>query len=171
MLALLDLPRLIDPPTTRPRRRPDRRAASSRPATANRRTTAIAAKVSHTARLSSRWVLSGARSPACSAIVHPLRLGIRLISAAAYLPAAAMALSGQSTAAAAPVAQRASAGPGRYLSWRQQPPPILLSSQTHDREAAAPNDLVLRTPPQVTTQMAAAVLGALLDAGKVSSPF
>ena len=35
-------------PITRPRRRrPERRAASSRPATANRRTTPIAAKVSH----------------------------------------------------------------------------------------------------------------------------
>jgi hypothetical protein len=74
-------------PTARPRRRPVLPAASSSPATANRRTTPIAAEVSHTARLSSRWVLSGARSPACAAIVHPLRLGIWLITAAAYLPA------------------------------------------------------------------------------------
>ena len=47
----------------------------------------IAAKVSQTARLSSRWVLSGVRSPACAAIVHPFRRGIWLITAAAYLPA------------------------------------------------------------------------------------
>ncbi len=50
-------------PTARPRRRPVLRAASSSPATANRRTTPIAATVSQTARLSNRWVLSGARSP------------------------------------------------------------------------------------------------------------
>ena len=67
------------------------RAASSSPATANRRTTPIAAKVSYTARLSSRWVLSGARSPAYAAIVHPLRLGIWLITAMTYLPPAATA--------------------------------------------------------------------------------
>jgi hypothetical protein len=73
-------------PTARPRR-PVLRAASSSPATANRRTTPIAAAVSHTARLSSRWVLSGARSPACAAIVHPFRRGIWLVTAAAYLPA------------------------------------------------------------------------------------
>jgi hypothetical protein len=47
----------------------------------------LAATVSHTARLSSRWVLSGARSPICAAMVHPLRLGIWLVTAAAYLPA------------------------------------------------------------------------------------
>src|SRR6516164_3509326 len=74
-------------PTASPRRRPALHAASSSPATANRRTTPIAAKVSHTARLSSRWVLSGARSPACAAIVHPLRRGIWLIPAITYLPA------------------------------------------------------------------------------------
>ena len=74
-------------PTARPRRRPVLRAASSSPATANRRTTPIAAVVSHTARLSSRWVLSGARSPACAAIVHPFRLGIWLVTAAVYFPA------------------------------------------------------------------------------------
>ena len=36
----------------------------------------------HTARLSSRWVRSGVRSPTCSAIVHPLRFGTWLIIAA-----------------------------------------------------------------------------------------
>ena len=62
-------------------------AAWSRPATANRRTTFIAAAASQTARLSSRCIRSGARSPARSASVQPLRRGRSLISAAAYLPA------------------------------------------------------------------------------------
>src|SRR5258708_1050610 len=75
------------PPTPRPRRRPDRAAASSRPATANRRTTPIAPQVSHTARLSSRCVLSGLRSPACSAIVHPFRLASPLATALTYFRA------------------------------------------------------------------------------------
>ena len=74
-------------PITRPRRRFRRRAASSSPVTANRRTTPIAAKVSQLAWLSSRWVLSGVRSPACRAMLHPLRSGSSLITAAAYLPA------------------------------------------------------------------------------------
>ena len=64
-----------------------RRAAPARPATANRRTAPIAAEVSQTARLSSRWVLSGARSPACSAIVQPLRLASPPASALRYFPA------------------------------------------------------------------------------------
>ena len=67
--------------------RPDRRAASSRPATANRRTTPIAANVSQAARFSSRWVRSGVRSPACSAIVQPFRLGSPLLTAPTYFPA------------------------------------------------------------------------------------
>jgi hypothetical protein len=50
-------------PTRRPRRLPPRRAASSSPATANRRTTPIAANASQHARLSSRWVRCGDRSP------------------------------------------------------------------------------------------------------------
>ena len=65
--------------------RPALRAATSSPTTANRCTTAIAAKVSQQTRLSSRSVLSRP-VPTCSAIVHPLRLRIWLISAAAYLP-------------------------------------------------------------------------------------
>jgi hypothetical protein len=73
--------------TASPRRRPALRAASSSPATANRRTHPIAAKASQTARLSSRCVRSGVRSPARSAIVHPFRLRRSLITAAAYLPA------------------------------------------------------------------------------------
>ena len=39
------------------------------------------------ARFSSRCVRSGVRSPACSAIVHPFRLGSSLTSADTYLPA------------------------------------------------------------------------------------
>jgi hypothetical protein len=74
-------------PITSLSRRPERRAASARPATANRRTTPVAAEVSHTARLSSRWVLSGARSPACSAMVQPLRLASPPASAHRYFPA------------------------------------------------------------------------------------
>ena len=74
-------------PMTRPRRRPDRRAASSRPATANRRTSLIAAKVSQAARLSSRWVRSGVQSPACWAMLQPFRFGSPLISAPTYFPA------------------------------------------------------------------------------------
>jgi hypothetical protein len=37
-----------------------------------------------------------------------------------------------------------SGAPGRRLSWRQQRPPVLLSSQTHDRQAAAPCKTHLR---------------------------
>jgi hypothetical protein len=102
-------------PTASPCGRPALRAASSSPATANRRTTPIAANVSHTARLSSRWVLSGARSPACAAIVHPLRLGIGLISAAAYLPACShgsvRAKHGRSSPSSSACFRRASAAP------------------------------------------------------------
>jgi len=74
-------------PTTSPRRRPDRQNASSSPATANRRTSPIAADVSQTARFSSRCILSGVGSPACSAIVQPLRRGSPLTSALTYFPA------------------------------------------------------------------------------------
>ena len=68
-------------------RRPDRRAASSRPATTNRRTTPIAAKVSQAAWFSSRWVRSGVRSPACWAMLQPFRFGRPLITALTYFPA------------------------------------------------------------------------------------
>ena len=68
-----------------PRRR--RRAASASPATANRRTTLIAADVSQAAWFSSRWVLSGVRSPACRATLHPFTLGSSPASADTYLPA------------------------------------------------------------------------------------
>ena len=74
-------------PITSPPRRPPRRAASARPAAANRRTSLIAASASHDARFSSRCIRSGVRSPACSAIVHPFRLGNSLTSADTYLPA------------------------------------------------------------------------------------
>ena len=77
--------RMIRPPGE-PRRRP-RWAAASSPAAANRRTSLIAAAVSHDARFSSRCIRSGDRSPACSAIVHPLRRGRSLTSADMYFPA------------------------------------------------------------------------------------
>jgi hypothetical protein len=105
------------------------RAVSRSPATANRRTTRMAAAVSQTARLSSRWVLSGVRSPACSAIVYPLRRGSWLISAAAYLPAcrhgSTLAKHGRSS----------SSSSARFR--RPNPAPILT--------AAAAFDFVVRT--------------------------
>ena len=69
------------------RRRRDRRAASSSPATAYLLTWLIATASSHEARLSSRCVRSGVRSPACSAIDQPFRDGRSLASADTYLPA------------------------------------------------------------------------------------
>src|SRR6266487_1903672 len=74
-------------------------------------------------------------------------------------PPAATAPPARSTGAAIPAVQRASAGPEPPLSWRQQPPQILLSSHTHDREAAALSMPISPAPPQLTTRMAAAVLG------------
>jgi len=71
----------------RPRRCPSLPAAWSRPATANPRTTAIAAKPSQAARFSSRCVRSGVRSPTYRAIVHPFRFGRSLITAPTYLAA------------------------------------------------------------------------------------
>ena len=65
---------------------PRRRAAASRPVTANRRTTLIAAKVSQLAWFSSRWVLSGVRSPPCGR-TPPIHPGQPLTSADTYLPA------------------------------------------------------------------------------------
>jgi hypothetical protein len=74
-------------PTVIPPFRRPRRAASRRPAAANFLTSLIAASASQDARFSSRWVRSGLRSPACSAIVHPFRFGSSLASADMYLPA------------------------------------------------------------------------------------
>ena len=70
-----------------PIRNAPRRAASSRPDTANRRTTPIAAKVSQAARFSSRCVRSGVRSPTCWAMLQPFRFGRPLITAPTYFPA------------------------------------------------------------------------------------
>src|SRR5262249_37870648 len=55
-----------------------------------------------------------------------------------FSPPAATAPPGRNTAAAIPAAHHASEPPRRPLSWRQQPPSFLLSSHTHDRQAAAP---------------------------------
>jgi hypothetical protein len=74
-------------PTLMPPCRRLRRAAASRPATANLLISLIAAVSSQAARFSSRCVRSGEASPACSAIVHPFRFGNSLASAATYLPA------------------------------------------------------------------------------------
>jgi hypothetical protein len=151
-------------PITRPRRRPELRAASSRPATANRRTTPIAATVSHTARFSSRWVLSGARSPACSASVQPLRFGTPLTSALTYLPACSHG------------SGRAKHGPSRHSSsLRFRAPrraPILAAAAASDSVVLTNHMIARRLPhtetrstpsqprlPQLTPRMAAAVLG------------
>ena len=72
---------------TRPPRRPPRRAASARPAAANRRTSPIAASASHDARFSSRCIRSGCGPRHAAAIVHPFRFGISLTSADTYFPA------------------------------------------------------------------------------------
>jgi hypothetical protein len=85
--------------------------------------------VSQTARLSSRWVLSGVRSPECSAIVHPLRLDRPSIKAAAYLPAC----SHGSTRAKHGLSSPSSSARFR----RPSPAPILA--------AAAASDLVVLT--------------------------
>ena len=86
-LAFLLLTGLIQRPDPYGARLLGRRAASSRPATANRRTTPIAAKVSQAAWFSSRCVRSGVRSPACSATLQPFRFGRPLITARTYFPA------------------------------------------------------------------------------------
>jgi len=102
-------------PITSPPRRPGHRAACPSPATANRRTTAIAAAVSHTARLSSRCVLSGDRSPACPAIVQPLRRASPPASAHRYFPACShgpvLAKQGRSSASISPRSRAASRAP------------------------------------------------------------
>jgi hypothetical protein len=67
--------------------RRDRRAAASSPAAAYRLTWLIAAASSHEARFSRRWTRAGDRSPACSPIVHPFRVGRSLTSAFRYFPA------------------------------------------------------------------------------------
>jgi hypothetical protein len=85
-LARLSCPVSSTAPITSPPRRL-RRAAPSGPAAANRRTWLIAVNVSQAARLSSRCVRPGVRSPPCRAIVHPFRLGSSLTSADTYFPA------------------------------------------------------------------------------------
>ena len=139
VLALLDLAGLID--------RPDRQAAAADRAggliqARPRRTGApppSPRRCPSTARLSSRCVLSGVRSPACSAIVHPLRRRDLAHQRGGVLARLQPRLHPrEARPQQLPAAQPASAGPARRLSWRQQPPSILLSSHTHDREAAAP---------------------------------
>src|SRR5712691_1116214 len=131
-------------PTARPPRRPPRRAASSRPAAANRRTWLIAANVSHTARLSSRWVRSGVRSPACSAIVHPFRLGSPLTSADTYLPACCHASvrtkHDRSALSSSARFRPASPAPDPGSSSRLR---FCCPHQPHDREAAAVRERVV----------------------------
>jgi len=49
------------------------------------------------------------------------------------------------------------ARPARRLSWRQQPPPVLLSSHTHNRQAAAPCEDPRHAQQQVRPRMVTAV--------------
>ena len=105
----------LGPAFSCPSRRP-RRAASSRPLAANRRTTLIAADLSQLAWFSSRCVRSGIRSRPCRAILHPFIRSNSLTSVDTYSPPAAMNLSWQNTAAAAPAAHPVSAAPARRLS-------------------------------------------------------
>ena len=114
---------------TRPARRFPRRAASSSPVTANRRTTAIAASVSQAAWLSSRWVLSGVLSPACRAMPHPFTRGSSPASAATYLRACSHG-SGR--------AKHGRSSPSRSSRFRSASPAPILT-------AAAASDFVLVT--------------------------
>jgi hypothetical protein len=73
-------------------------------------------KHAHTQRrLCERFAAPGARSPACAAMVHPLRLGIWLITAPAYLPACShgsvRAKHGRSRSSSSARFRRASAAP------------------------------------------------------------
>src|SRR2546430_4112964 len=54
-------------------------------------------------------------------------------------------------------------------SWKQQPPSILLSSQTHDRQAAAPTSRGSTTSREVRPPMAAAVLDKVGVSGSARS--
>ena len=79
--ALLSCPVSSSVPAVIPPARRFRRAAPSSPAAANRRTTLIAAISSQDAWFSSRCVLSGVRSRACRAMLHPFTRGSPLASA------------------------------------------------------------------------------------------
>ena len=134
-------------PITSPRRRPDCRAASSRPATANRRTTPIAANVSQhgpvqqplrparrpVARLLGDHPAVAFRQPAdqCTDVLSRLQPRLR---------------PGKARPPAGPAAPPVSAPATRSLSWQQQPPSILLLSRTHDRQAAAPRPTTASHP-------------------------
>ena len=146
-------------PITSPPRRRLRRAASSRPAAANRRTWLIAANVSQAARFSSRCVRSGVRSPACCGDRPPVPLR-HLADQRRHVPARLLPrLRPDETRPQQP--QQLGpfpAAPARPLSWQQQPPSILLSSHTHDRQAAALIHPIPHAVPPGQAPMAAAVL-------------
>ena len=135
--ARLDLPGFVDRADGQAAAPACLRAASSSPATANRRTTPIAARGR---RLPGR--AAAASGPACGP-PNARRSSTRSVCSGRTsprrrtCPPAATALSARSRAAAVPAAQRVSGAPAQRLSWRQQPPSVLVSSQTHDRQAAA----------------------------------
>ena len=159
-LAGLLLPGLVDRPDHQAAPARPRRAASSRPATANRRTSLIAANVSHAARFSSRCVRSGVRSPACWAIVHPFRLGSSLTSADTYLPACSHVSAPHETRPQQPqqLDPFPAGQPGPYPGSSSRLRFCCLHKQ-HDRQAAAPCQTeVTDQPRQVKPPMAAAVL-------------
>ena len=79
-------------------------------------------------------------------------------------PPAATSASGRSAAVARPSGRTVPAAPGALLCWQQQPPSIHLSSQAHNRQAAALTSLVSRTSRQARPPMAAAVLRRRLAA-------
>src|SRR6185437_1899590 len=127
------------------RRRRDRRAAASSPAAAYFLTWLIAAASSHDARFSSRCILAGVRSPACSATVQPFRDGKSLTSAFTYFPACSHVCVRAKHDRTSPSGQTSPAAPAVPLSWHQQPPCLHLSAQTHDPGAAA---LISRKSPE-----------------------
>ena len=129
-------------------------AASSRPGRREpARPALIAANVSHEARFSSRCVRSGDRSPACSAIVHPFRLGSSLTSAATYFPACSHVCVRAKHDRSRPSRSARSRTPARPLSWQQQPPSIhCCLHTTHDRQAAAPCQTEVIRPARLAGQ-------------------
>ena len=161
--ALLDLAGLIQRPELQARRRPAGRPPhpARPPRTAAPRPSPRTCPT--TARLSSRWVRSGARSPTRCAIVHPLRLGRSLARPRGTCPPAATAPPHKARLQQPQQFRHASGPPATPLSWRQQPPSVLLLSRTHDREAAAPVEpAASHAPPLVKPQMDVAVLGRVL---------
>ena len=114
---------------------PARRAAASSPAAANRRTSSPPRPATPGSAAAASGPVTGPR--------HARPSSARSASAARWPAqkrtsrAAATSASARSSPAARPPAQPVSGPPARPLSWQQQPPPVHLSCQAHDRQAAA----------------------------------